>query len=663
MRGHSIWALLMAACLSAAADAETFPAKYYPPADRALAATWLGKLKAKQALAVLLKLCDDADGAVQTAAIEALGKIGDEAATPVLERIAGDVKRMRIPGASPFRGEWWRWGGELPRTSTHNAQRAAQWALLKIPDNGRPREAQHAIADLAKLDRAAVARYCRGSGAKKYYESQLCKSDNEAYSRAWFAMDIIAPTPGPRGTAALLDVLGCGNENLEMRAAYALADRPAAHVLTGLRRVLKREDLSNLTLSACLHVVLKHDPPAAAALGRRLVTRLASADDFARFPHREQELLLRALKRDDVPLLKTLRDARTLAVDRAAVDRLIDQVVGRAPPADFFDAVDIAPEFRAEAVRLFLEAVRHPERDWRTFRAMYQLGRLRVKEAVPDLLRHLEYDGQGSYVATRGSDLLRGDKGVASYYQPMAGWALVQIGDTQVIPKLRELALDAKRPVPVRSAAILAYARLAKAAAIDDLRRVLAEPDARFLGGTSTRRAEPALEFPDFHFARDAAAWALADLGGEPARAVLVTYVNSGQPLSWDLAHAVRRVAPDTLDGWSVIHVKSMNADDRRWGVTLRYAFFPESAAPVVRPILANPQDPLYAMTIEFLGRHAVSDRATTRLLVDYLARDKEAPTCNQRIRLIEAIGRQGGEDAITALTQFALQGRIGAER
>src|SRR5262249_37621459 len=47
MRGHSIWALLIAACLSAAADAETFPAKYYPPADRALATNWLGKLKAK----------------------------------------------------------------------------------------------------------------------------------------------------------------------------------------------------------------------------------------------------------------------------------------------------------------------------------------------------------------------------------------------------------------------------------------------------------------------------------------------------------------------------------------------------------------------------------------------------------------------------------------
>src|SRR5262249_7161839 len=274
------------------ARAESYPAKYNSPADRALAASWLGKLKAKQALPVLLKLCDDPDGAVQAAAIEALGQIGDEAATPVLEPIAGDAKRGKIQGAYPFRGEWWHYGGELPRTWPHNARRAAQWALRKIPDAGRPREAQHAIAELAKLDRAAVARHCRGSGDKKYYESAGYQSDDEAYSKAWSAMEMIAPTPGPRGTAALLDVLGCGNENLEMKAAYALATRPAAQVLPGLRRVLARDDLSNLTLSACLHLVLKHDPAEAAALGRRLVSRLASADDFVRFPHREQELLL-----------------------------------------------------------------------------------------------------------------------------------------------------------------------------------------------------------------------------------------------------------------------------------------------------------------------------------------------------------------------------------
>src|SRR5262249_9505485 len=160
----------------------------------------------------------------------------------------------------------------------------------------------------------------------------------------------------------------------------------------------------------------------------------------------------------------------------------------------------------------------------------------------------------------------------------------------------------------------------------------------------------PALAFPSFNFTRDAAAWALADLGGEPARAVLVAYVNSGQPLSWDLAHAVHRVAPATLDGWSMIHAKSMNADDRRWARPSRNGVFPTKAATIVRPILAKPQEPLYAMTIEFLGGQAVSDRATTRLLVDYLAQNKEAPTCNQRIKLIEAIGRQGGEDAITAL-------------
>src|SRR5262249_2226981 len=175
--GGSRWAVLTAACLSAVAGAETFPAKYYPPADRALAASWLGKLKAKTALPALIKLCDDPDGAVQTAAIEAIGHIGEGETVPVLERIAGAAKRAQVPGVSRFRGEWWRWGSEMPRTTTHDGQRAAQWALLKIPDKGRPREAVHAIVELAKLDRIAVARHCRGSGDKKYYESETYKSD------------------------------------------------------------------------------------------------------------------------------------------------------------------------------------------------------------------------------------------------------------------------------------------------------------------------------------------------------------------------------------------------------------------------------------------------------------------------------------------------------
>src|SRR5262249_51800760 len=159
------------------------------------------------------------------------------------------------------------------------------------------------------------------------------------------------------------------------------------------------------------------------------------------------------------------------------------------------------------------------------------------------------YDGEGSFVAY---------KDTASYYQPMAGWALVQIGDATSIPRLKQIALDRTRPHMARSAALLAYARLAKTDAVADLHKVLEQPDDRLAQGswaTYWTGPERPLAFPSFHGVRDAAAWALADIGGDAARDAMNAYLDSGQPLSFDLASAAHRLAPMALENWSRNHI------------------------------------------------------------------------------------------------------------
>src|SRR5262245_17756126 len=96
--------LFSLALIPAVASAETFMITYHAPADRALAAAWLGKMKSAKALPLLRKLCDDADGGVQTAAVEALGRLGDPGDAGLLEKLAADPKRVSVLGARLFNG-------------------------------------------------------------------------------------------------------------------------------------------------------------------------------------------------------------------------------------------------------------------------------------------------------------------------------------------------------------------------------------------------------------------------------------------------------------------------------------------------------------------------------------------------------------------------------
>ena len=84
------------------------------------------------------------------------------------------------------------------------------------------------------------------------------------------------------GNRALARVLGCGVENLELTAARALAQSPRrAEVLTLMRQALDCPDLTPLTLSACLDVLVVQDHAAARPLARRLLIRMNSADAHA----------------------------------------------------------------------------------------------------------------------------------------------------------------------------------------------------------------------------------------------------------------------------------------------------------------------------------------------------------------------------------------------
>jgi HEAT repeat protein len=335
------------------------------------------------------------------------------------------------------------------------------------------------------------------------------------------------------------------------------------------------------------------------------------------------------------------------------LDRLIARLKGDEGAVDFLETDPIPARLRDKAVRVLLRELNKDERDWKTFKASYQLGRLKAKEAVPGLLRFLQYDGQGSYSVY---------KDTASYYQSMAGWALTQIADPASVPQVRRIALDARQRFPARSAAILAYGRLAGPASAADLARVLDEEEAQFEAVAEAswvgEEGGPRLAFPSFNSCREAAAWALADVGDKAGRAALVRYLDSGKRLSGDIATAVHRVDARALDAWSQPRVRSTNEAERKLAVTVRYVFFPQSAGPVARAILAAEQDPLWEATVKFLGRVALNDGEVTRALVGLVANDPGKPNCNRRLKLIDALGRQGPA-AATALAEFAEHGRI----
>jgi HEAT repeat protein len=652
-KGRAGAVLAIASAMVAAAAicrSETFRADYRPPADRALAAACLGDMGSRKAVPLLIKLCADPDGAVRHAAVGALGRIGDPRAVEVLEKIAADPAQESVAGTWLFNGEF-RTYGLVPATASYDVRREAWFALARIHRAADPREAIQAIAVLKATDREAVRR--AGGLSPDYLKSEQYRKDDREYTRVWYAIDAIANVPGPEGSAALAGLLGCGNENLELKAAYALCGRPAAEVMPLVRPALER-DPSNLTLTAGLVVTLKLEPEAAPHLARRLVKALASAEDFHRFPHRARPYLEKALGKDDAPLLESLLKARTDAGEKAAVQELLDKLEGRKPPVDYVEAEEIPEARRAEAVRELLAEVNKWERDWRTFKSIYQLGRLKAKEAVPALWPHLRYHTQGGYCVY---------KETAVWYQDMAGWALVQIADPDSIPTLREIALDKDADPWVRGAALLAYARLARRNSVADLKLVLQEKDQRFeMFGRAFWHGEaraPRPAFPTFASVREAAAWALADVGGDEARKALTEYLASGESLGYSLAEAVFRVDPEALRAWAVKHTGSAEPATRAAAICVRCALFPESAAPVALEVLRAGNDPLNEAMLDFLGGRQLADEKVVAALVGLLAADHDAKNCNRRLRIIRALGKQGGEAAQDALIRFAEDGKL----
>lgn len=662
--------LIFTAGWSAALHGELLPIKYESPADKARAIYWLGIMKSESALPLLIQLCDDKDGAVRMAAVVALGEIKDPKAAPTLAKIANDPAQASVKGVISFEpGLGWKSMSDLPGSNVHPVQYAAQRAILKLPPGDKPPQfITGAMETLRNLDRKSLDRLDRTrertrDEVVKYYASAQYKSDDAIYMGGYNAMGLLELYPGPGATKALASALGCGGENLELMASYKLPGRPREESLPLIREVLKNPSLTPLTLTACLTALNKIDPAAAHPVALRLVEKYKKADvhEWARMPNIASPQLLAALKKEDVPLLAGLLDSQSVPARRDAITALINRVGGGLPPLDeLVDLENIPDEKRAEAVEIFLQQLNKQGSDWVTFKASYQLGRLKVKEAVPGLLREIEYPSWGSYVLY---------KGTASYYQQMAGWALTQIADPATIAPLRKIALDEEKQFVkdkrvIRTAAILAYARLAGKDAIKDLTAILNENDEYLsdaLRGAPHEIILPIEEqavFPELSRVQDAAAIGLADVGGDDARKSLVDSLKNGRPLTPRIAQSIFRLDANALDDWSTNALKSNPSRERDIAVAVRFSFFPSTVADLAHEILHSSGDSMTVDVALFLQRKSLGSAKITKDLVQALSDTNPGPdACQSRLNWIEAIGRQGGPEAEAALIAFVESG------
>jgi hypothetical protein len=661
---------------------------YSPPADRAWAVRCLAWMKSRKAIPLFIKLCNDPDGGVRETAMDALGMQADASAIPVLETIARDNNARSVKGVTTCNREY-NVSGEfnaldqpefmrsdygLDANSTYDLRYAARQALMKMPGkDGAPREPVEMIADLAAIDFAALHRLEAHRMDRQYQNSEQGNADNQVYSAADSTIRIIERSPHPNVTAALARLLGCGLENIELLAAYSMAKRPAAEVLPQVRNVLRQPDISALTLSACLSILAKQDVAAAPIVARRLTEKCKVLSNFDRFPHIMRPLLKRFLNKNDVALVKDLRDTRQNDAERAMVAELIDVLEGRAARIDYFEAEDaeITDADRDDAIRCFLSALKPGisiNEQWKPFKAMYHLGRLKVKEAIPLLWPWLRDDGMASFGVYRE---------VASSPQAMAAWALVQLADPGAIPVLRDMALHhptgpfvtnlAEKGVYARGSAIVAYARLAKAAAIVDLAKILSEPDFRCKeGGLAYGYRLPA--FPNFNSVREAAAFALSEAGGADARRALVDYLHSGEPLTPVIIEAIHRLDAEALDQWSLLHFRNRDwARTSSLAVSVRFVYYPDASGPLALSLMN--EKPAESVTLLLLNKRSFHYPSLTRKLIEWIGEDKGKEVlesgreprmqCNQRIKLITALARQGGKDAENALIEFAATGKI----
>jgi hypothetical protein len=124
------------------------------------------------------------------------------------------------------------------------------------------------------------------------------------------------------------------------------------------------------------------------------------------------------------------------------------------------------------------------------------------------------------------------------------------------------------------------------------------------------------------------------------------------------LAWEIHRTVPEALEEWSARRVSSEDPAIRRNAVAIRYVLYPGDSADVAHAVLAAEDEPLLVGTITFLRGHAAGDPRISRALRERL-RAAAGGSCNDRLRLVDALGRQGDEIAELALVQFAATGRI----
>ena len=671
-------------------------ATYHPPADRALAAEWLGKLQAVEAVPPLITLCEDPDGGVRSSTVVALGQIGDERAVEPLARLAADRNQESVEGATTFSSNekaFWHYGRELPARMRYNVRHAAKHALCLVSPiylDPSPIDLAEAIIELRwelAADPAGLAKFGRdgwGAHADLAYRNTVAylKADRR-YFRCYTAIRTIAAARSMRGgNPALAAVFGCDVENLELDAARRLAEsNRRAEVQALLREVLARPNLSPLTLTACLQVVCEQEPSAAHALALRLLNKMGTADGNAweRFPHITSRVLRRALTAEDLPAVTALRDAQSEPARRDALTELARLLAGGPPaPDDLFDLADatrLPVEQRQPAIDLFLRELNKPELDWKTFRAAYHLGRLKERAAVPGLLRLLDGPDSGSYGVLHG---------IADWYPTMAAWALTQIADPACVPILREKALHQARDLEkdgLFSGALQAYGRLAGEQAVEDLVGILNQkPGSRFasigwnmrvsssrqlfFGKIQPREQEA---FPRLGSSQETAANALSLIGGDRARDALVGYLtseNGKAHLTEVIVEAIFRVAPEQLDVWSKETLESTEPwgfnSLRETAVAVRLRFFPQQSVELARSILEDTTHPLHWSVVGLLRADNFQDGGVTKALIHLL--EQPAPVPDQkrpsgfdlRLEVIDAIGCQGGPQAMAALLQIA---------
>lgn len=692
--------LITALCLLvflSTADAEYIPPTYVPPADRALAAEWLGELKDVSAVPALIELCVDPDGGVRFSAVMALEKLADLRAADTLAKLGDDVGQETVKGAVIFasrRNEFMDMGGG-GSTRNYPVRYVAQRALMQLSVAWPESSLVAPVNIISELHRSLpadpedFARFDRlGMGAHvdpEYLETEEYRHLEQIYFKCYQAIDMLAIAKRGVSTArALAEVLGCGDENLEMNVGRALAQRDdGSEVLSLVHQSLKRDDLSPLTLSACLTIVIKQEPAAAHALAQRLLTRMATATthEWERGKYETFPILQEVLTGDDVAAVKALSRAQTDPARRAVADELVRRLAGGLPPEDDLmdleDLTRLSDDQRKAAIAVFLRELNKQSIEGRSFTAAYQLGRLRAVEAVPGLLRLLEYPGWGSFAPAHD---------IASYYQTMAGWALTQIVDPACLPRLREIALQelhsGEDQYPTRAATLLAYGKLAGEAAIADLTAVLMQNEhnrfasvahhmnlyeARDVRGNPD---SPRLAFPDFNTCQEAAAYTLSRIDSPRARDVLVDYlskVGGKRMLTAEIAEAIFRVAPEKLDAWSTQTLKA----DIPWGynslhetaIAVRLSFYPETASELIRTIVEDGAHPLHWAVVDFLRYKSMENASIAGALVHQLdvpfvptPENVRTRAFELRLHLIDAIGRQGGPLAVTAMLNIVKQ-------